>query len=391
MPLTIALAIMSIISGIATLVAVPGFFYAAGLQRSYTAPKPSAMSTTYGDYSGDALREDCEAIPATITRTGVPPMSRAEMVRIINKAALDFKISPTIIAAIIRQESTYDAEAQSGVGAGGLMQFMSDTWQDEYKIDTYKTSFAALIAANSKLDPANYPDNRFNPGANVYFGTGYIKKQIDYFQGDTSKGLAAYNAGAGNVEKYGGIPPFSETQNYVSEITQSISEFEKCLTESSSGAAEKLKKWVNENPQRSCQFTTDVTTPGGSACYRTARGVIDQVFPGNTDEGNMYSRSSHDPNQQDLDNLKNLLSQDKIPVLQVRGDASGQHWIAITGVKGNSVDTAVVEFYDPATGRIESRKFNSPSGSRHGGYYFGINTTQSTDRNLRGIIIEPNN
>lgn len=233
MPLTIALAIMSIISGIATLVAVPGFFYAAGLQRSYTAPKPSAMSTTYGDYSGDALREDCEAIPATITRTGVPPMSRAEMVRIINKAALDFKISPTIIAAIIRQESTYDAEAQSGVGAGGLMQFMSDTWQDEYKIDTYKTSFAALIAANSKLDPANYPDNRFNPGANVYFGTGYIKKQIDYFKGDTSKGLAAYNAGAGNVEKYGGIPPFSETQNYVSKITQSISEFEKCLEKSS--------------------------------------------------------------------------------------------------------------------------------------------------------------
>jgi hypothetical protein len=98
-----------------------------------------------------------------------------------------------LVKRVIRQESGGNQAAKSKVGAIGLMQLMPAT------------------AAELGVDP-------YDPTQNLYGGVTYLAKQMKRFNGDPALGLAAYNAGAGNVQKYGGIPPFAETQNYVKSI-----------------------------------------------------------------------------------------------------------------------------------------------------------------------------
>ncbi len=102
-------------------------------------------------------------------------------------------VDPHLIRAIIRAESGGNELAVSHAGAEGLMQLMPDTGR-------------ALGVSNA-----------FNPEENVYGGTLYIRQMLDKY-GDLSLALAAYNAGPGNVDKYGGIPPFAETQEYVRRV-----------------------------------------------------------------------------------------------------------------------------------------------------------------------------
>lgn len=120
---------------------------------------------------------------------------------LINDAAGTNGLNPNIIKAVIAAESAGKENAVSSAGAKGLMQIMDGTAK-ELGIE-----------------------NVFNPIENIQGGSKYLKNMIDKF-GNIDEGLAAYNAGAANIDKYGGIPPFPETQSYVKKVNKYIKMFE---------------------------------------------------------------------------------------------------------------------------------------------------------------------
>ncbi len=109
----------------------------------------------------------------------------------ITAAAQANGLDPALLAGLIKQESGFNPNAGSGAGARGLTQLMPGT--------------AAGLGVTNVLDPVQ----------SINGGAKYLKQQLDAFGGDTAKALAAYNAGPGAVQRFGGIPPYSETQNYV--------------------------------------------------------------------------------------------------------------------------------------------------------------------------------
>lgn len=113
---------------------------------------------------------------------------------IIVNASKKYNVSPKLIEAVIKAESGYDIRAISDKGAEGLMQLMPKT---------------------QKMLEVTNP---FNPYQNIYGGTEYLKSLIVKYGGNLSLALAAYNAGSKAVKKYGGIPPYSETKNYVTTV-----------------------------------------------------------------------------------------------------------------------------------------------------------------------------
>lgn len=128
----------------------------------------------------------------------VPP---AEIDRLVSASSAQWNVDPNLVKAIIANESGFNAHATSDVGAQGLMQLMPGT--------------AAGLGVSDAYDPEQ----------NVWGGTRYIKGLLDRFGGNVRLAVAAYNAGPGAVEKYAGVPPYAETQNYVQNVLSSYAKY----------------------------------------------------------------------------------------------------------------------------------------------------------------------
>jgi soluble lytic murein transglycosylase-like protein len=132
-----------------------------------------------------------EIIPSDIPTSGDKNLDL-----IIFRAGEREGVDPRFIHAVIWQESRYDVSARSHAGAQGLMQLMPDT--------------AKRFGCSNPDDPAD----------NIEAGTKYLGWLLKRFSGNVQLALAGYNAGEGSVDKYNGIPPYDETQNYVRIISE---------------------------------------------------------------------------------------------------------------------------------------------------------------------------
>ncbi|HZR81978.1 MAG TPA: lytic transglycosylase domain-containing protein [Candidatus Binatia bacterium] len=120
-----------------------------------------------------------------------PPEGISQM---IVDAAKRYGVDAALVHAVVRAESAFDHLAVSSAGAMGLMQLMPGT--------------AELVGVR----------NAFHPQENIEGGVYYLRKMLDRFGNNVALALAAYNAGPGAVETYGGIPPYPETQEYLERV-----------------------------------------------------------------------------------------------------------------------------------------------------------------------------
>ena len=119
---------------------------------------------------------------------------RYRLESLIAHSAETFQLDRALIKAVIKVESDFDPQVISQRGAQGLMQLMPET--------------AVEVGVN----------NPFDPSQSIYGGSMYLRKMLDSFNRNLDYALAAYNAGPNAVRKYGGIPPFEETRNYIKRV-----------------------------------------------------------------------------------------------------------------------------------------------------------------------------
>jgi soluble lytic murein transglycosylase-like protein len=158
--------------------------FASALQSATAAGSSSAL----GVAGTPALSSYSAYAPAA------PGEAGGEYESLVDEAAARNGLDPAVLHGLIQQESGFDASATSSAGASGLTQLMPGT-----------------ASSMGVADP-------LNPAESIEGGARYLGQLMDRFGGNTEDALAAYNAGPGAVERYGGTPPYAETQSYVGKV-----------------------------------------------------------------------------------------------------------------------------------------------------------------------------
>ena len=168
------------------------------IQRRFeqSAPAKAAMPDDESSASFESLLSGAIARPDAATE--VP----ADLEGLIQGKAAQHGLDPDLLKAIIRNESAFNAKARSPVGAEGLMQLMPGTAR-------------GLGVTNS-----------FDPEQNIDGGARYLKGLLKKYDQSVPLAVAAYNAGPGAVDRYGGIPPYAETSHYVKKVLQSYKAYD---------------------------------------------------------------------------------------------------------------------------------------------------------------------
>lgn len=177
-----------------------GIEQAARLLKAVGAPTldvPACMAPPVIAAIEAPSERDAAALPSPAMvriRTTAPK----RLLELVEKTVPDFQIEPQLALAIMEAESNFDSSAVSPRSAVGLMQLIPET--------------AARFGVR----------NVFDPRQNLRGGLAYLRWLLAYFEGDLTLVAAAYNAGEGTVDRYGGVPPFRETQRYVRRIVQAV-------------------------------------------------------------------------------------------------------------------------------------------------------------------------
>jgi cell wall-associated NlpC family hydrolase len=163
------------------------------------APPVTTASTQFGALLDGQLTT--EGSGRTTFGTGTSLGTPSPYDDMIKQAATEAGVPPALVKAVAKAESGFNPQSTSGAGAQGLMQLMPGT--------------ARGLGVTDPYDPLQ----------SLRGGARYLRQQLDRFGGDYSKAIAAYNAGPGAVAKYGGIPPYAETQAYVPRVLGYFQEF----------------------------------------------------------------------------------------------------------------------------------------------------------------------
>ncbi len=171
----------------------------AEVQQAQIQSFDNVLKNTAGVKFGELLTKPSTRVNASIYSSQVASSSekittKEQIQNLISKVSKKHGVDEKLVNALIKQESGYNPNAKSKAGALGLMQLMPST--------------AKSLGVTNALDPEQ----------NVEGGVKYLKSMLNKYNGNIILALAAYNAGPGAVDKYDGVPPYKETQNYVKNV-----------------------------------------------------------------------------------------------------------------------------------------------------------------------------